>query len=326
MTTLQRQPAPSTNSNSSTHASFIATKTISNVIANVKPTHSNRQLLDLPVSATIEEAFDVLLAQDILSIPVYRLDENQTKVYVTIISVLDQLKLLSQHTSDTQFFQLQIKEAIGQTEESSKLVTVQCTDSLGQVLSLLSEHGGHRVLVNNSNNPNDPVVLLSQMDIVRYLQAHNHHLGTILDITVPQLVKMSHSRRQQQLGRMVTQVSSVSMKTTAMRTFEQIAHDPLISALPIVDDDGCLVADIGPQDLRGLNKDRLQELAKPVLMFLKSKHGDLVAPFTCHERFTLSQIMAAFVLRKAYRLWWVDQDGHVQGVITMTDVLGSFLE
>jgi CBS-domain-containing membrane protein len=226
---------------------------------------------------------------------------------------------------------------MGQTEESSRLVTVQYSDPLGEVLSLFSEHGAHRVLVSNSDKKNDPLhppVLLSQMDIVRYLQAHNHHLGSILDVTVPDLVARSCARREKRLGEAARrmeqehhhQVPTVTFKTTAMKTFEQIAHDPSISALPIVDDEDCLVADIGPQDLRGLNKARLQELTKPVLMFLKSKHGDLIAPFTCHERFTLSQIMAAFVLRKAYRLWWVDQDGHIQGVITMTDVLGSFLD
>lgn len=102
MTTLQRQQPLSGDSSSTNgvHPSFIATKTISNVLANVKPTPSNRQMVDLPISATIEEAFDVLLAEDILSVPVYRLnEEDQTKVYVTIISVLDLLKLLSQHVS-----------------------------------------------------------------------------------------------------------------------------------------------------------------------------------------------------------------------------------
>lgn len=102
MTTLERQQPLSGGSSSTTcvHPSFIATKTISNVLANVKPTPSNRQMVDLPISATIEEAFDVLLAEDILSVPVYRVnEEDQTKVYVTIISVLDLLKLLSQHVS-----------------------------------------------------------------------------------------------------------------------------------------------------------------------------------------------------------------------------------
>ncbi|ORZ11242.1 hypothetical protein BCR42DRAFT_421824 [Absidia repens] len=311
------------------HPSFIATKTIANVLANVKPTASNRQLADLPISATVEQAFDLLLAEDILSLPVYRLDDQQKKVYVTIISVLDLMRLLSQHATDADFFQHSIKEAIGQTEESSRLVTVQYSDSLKDVLSLFSEHGGHRVLV-SSKDGQQPPILLSQMDVVRYLQAHNHQLGAILNENVPALVEKASLRRQKRLhlqnDQQQQQQHLVTFKTTAIKAFEQMAHDPFISALPIVDDEDCLVGDISPQDLRGLNKARLQDLSKPVLMFLKSSHGDLVAPHTCHDRFTLSQIMAAFVLRKASRLWWTDQDEHVISVITLTDVLGSFLD
>ncbi|CAO3645726.1 unnamed protein product [Cunninghamella blakesleeana] len=314
----------------STH-SFINSKTVSNVITKIKvPT--SRLLVDLPITSTIEEAFDLLLAEDILSVPVYKLIDNE-KVYLTIVSVIDLLKLLSQHQSDvkTNFFQLQIKEAIGQTDESSKLVTVQYSDSLEYVISLFSEHGAHRVLVQQQQGQSP--ILLSQMDMIRYLQSHNHHLGSILDKTVPILVEKSLIRKQQQQQGEDSssilfdeKVTSINFKTTAMNAFLQIANNPHISSLPIVDDMNTLVGDISPQDLRGLNRHRLQELAKPVLMFLKSRNGDLYAPITVHHRFTLSQIMASIVLRKAYRLWWVDQDGHIKGVITLTDVLGSFLD
>lgn len=72
---------------------FIQSKNVGDVIQKVKPTY--RELLDLPSSSTIEEAFDLLLAQDILSIPIYRMNKNGQKEYITIVSALDLLKLLS---------------------------------------------------------------------------------------------------------------------------------------------------------------------------------------------------------------------------------------
>ncbi|ORZ18002.1 hypothetical protein BCR42DRAFT_412947 [Absidia repens] len=323
MTTLHQQIASlqslGVQRNSSIHPqSFIATKTIADVLAKVKPTLSNRELVDLPMTATVDEALNTLLTEDILSVPV----------------VLDLLKLWSPHTADTSnsnFFHRQIKDAIGQTEESSTLVTVQYSDALVDVLHLFTEHGAHRVLVTSKENQQEqPPVFISQMDIMRYLQAHNHHMGAILDKTVPDLIQQSPKRRQKRrhLGQQKEKLVSVTFKTTALKAFEQLAHDhPFINALPILDDEDYLVGDISPKDLRTLNKARLNDLSKPVLMFLKSNRGDdNIAPMTCHHRFTLSQIMAAFVLRKASRLWWVDQDGHVLGVITLTDVLGYFLD
>lgn len=76
---------------------FIASKTVANVLAEVKPL-PYRQLVDLPSTATMEEAFDVFLAEDILSAPVYRLVGGR-KEYITIVSVLDLLKLLGSHVS-----------------------------------------------------------------------------------------------------------------------------------------------------------------------------------------------------------------------------------
>ena len=74
---------------------FIKSKTVANVLSQVKPA-SNRRLVDLPSTATVEKTFDVLLAEDILSVPVYQLESDQhTKKYLTIVSVLDLLKLLN---------------------------------------------------------------------------------------------------------------------------------------------------------------------------------------------------------------------------------------
>ena len=72
---------------------FIESKTVADVLAEVK-TGAARQLVDLPSTATMEEALRVLLAEDILSVPVYRLD-NGAKTYLAIVSVLDLLKVLN---------------------------------------------------------------------------------------------------------------------------------------------------------------------------------------------------------------------------------------
>lgn len=52
--------------------------------------------MDLPVTATVEQAIFLLSSEDILSVPVYRLKgTEQTKVYVAIVHFLDLMKLFS---------------------------------------------------------------------------------------------------------------------------------------------------------------------------------------------------------------------------------------
>ncbi|KAG2197371.1 hypothetical protein INT46_008368 [Mucor plumbeus] len=289
---------------------FIQSKTVGDVFNKVKPIH--RELLDLPLTSTMEEAFDLLLAEDILSVPIYYTENNEKK-YVAIVSALDLLKLLSTkvsvetlHTnSDTLLMPL--SEAISISEP---LTVLKSTDSLGQLLSLLSIEKAHRVLVQQSSSS---LVLLSQMDLIRFFQANNHHIGSaMLDLSVDN-IKPSGIK------------ASLNFKCTAAEAFLKLAADDRISALPIVDDNNDLIGEISAQDLRGLNRNRWDSLLKPVVMYLKASHGDLYAPLTCHDRFTLSQIMSAFVLRKTHRLWWMNYEtGELKGVITLTDILSTF--
>ncbi|CAJ0753690.1 15086_t:CDS:2 [Entrophospora sp. SA101] len=54
-----------------------------------------------------------------------------------------------------------------------------------------------------------------------------------------------------------------------------------VEAVAIVNDE------ISVADLCGLNRDHLNGLKKPVIMFLKSTKGALIKPLTCHQKITL---------------------------------------
>jgi CBS domain-containing protein len=201
-----------------------------------------------------------------------------------------------------------LSEAISITEP---LTILKLTDSLDKLLQLFSFQKTHRVLIQQQQQSG--LVLLSQMDLIRFFQANNHQLGSsVLDLAVSDIKSVGIK-------------ASLNYKSTAAEAFLKLAADDHISALPIVDDNGDLVGEISAQDLRGLNRERWDSLLKPVVMFIKTSHGDLYKPLTCHDRFTLSQIMSAFVLRQTHRLWWMDNEtGELKGVITLTDILSTF--
>ncbi|KAI8375400.1 hypothetical protein EDC96DRAFT_572023 [Choanephora cucurbitarum] len=306
---------------SSTHSSnrqdthlhqFIQSQTVGDVLNKVKPTH--RELMDLPLTSTMEQAFDLLLAGDVLSVPIYKLNEQGEKEYVAIVSALDLLKLLGskvsletvQSNSDTLLMPL--CDAISITEPLSIL---KSSDSLAELLQLFSSAKVHRVLIQQYDGT---YVLLSQMDLIRFFQASNHQIGsTILDLPASE-IKSNHA------------TARLDYKCTAAEAFLTLAANDQISALPVMDGNGDLITDISAQDVRGLSRARWDSLMKPVVMYLKSSHGDLIPPSTCHDRFNLSQVMSAFVLRKAHRLWLVDyQTGELKGVITLTDIFTTFV-
>lgn len=197
-----------------------------------------------------------------------------------------------------------LHEALGHTEP---LRILKSTDSLHSLLTLFSTM--HRVLIQHQSH----MVLLSQMDLIRFFQAYNHQLGSdMLDMSV-------HDIQSSPID------FKLNYKSTAAEAFLKLGADTRKSGLPIVDDHGYLIGELSARDLRGLNRNRWDSLSKPVVMFLKSSHGDLYPPLTCHDKFTLSQVMTSFVLRKTHRLWWMDyQSGELKGVITLTDILTTF--
>ncbi|KAI8978404.1 hypothetical protein BDB01DRAFT_860969 [Pilobolus umbonatus] len=290
---------------------FIKSTTIADVLSSVKPT--SRTLLDLSSDATIEQALDLLLAEDILSVPIYKKGTSSNKQYITIVSALDLLKLLSTKVSmsslhnDRHLLLMPLSDAI---ELAEQLTILNSTDSVDKLVELFSYAHIHRVLIRQESN----MTLLSQMDLVRFFHSYNHLVGSdILDLTTAHIVRKNDH------------LVSISYKSTAAEAFLKLAANKQITALPIIDDNDELVAEISAMDMRGLNRDRWDDLLKPVMMFLKTSHGDIYPPLTCHDQFTLSQIMTAFVLRKAYRLWWIDLfSGEMKGVVTMTDIFNVF--
>ncbi|CAG8584299.1 9106_t:CDS:2 [Ambispora gerdemannii] len=318
------------------HISFIEKQTVANVLAE-KP---NIQLLiQLPVNATVEEAFDLLLAENILSVPVYRIWKGHREP-IALVSAFDLVTFvcLQFNEPDNQesfneksiFLQKSVGELIGLSPESTHLTIRHPSDSLKELLVLFTHHKVHRVLVTSQvpSSPNETVInedliqpcFISQTDVIRFLVKNNHRLGEILDISASKVANRASLSRQ---GGSVA-LSTITIHDQALTAFRKIYEDK-VNAVAILNDEGMLVGEISAADLRGLNRSRLNDLEKPVVMFMNTCKGGLVKPLTCREKYTLSQVMSGIMLRKVHRAWLLDDDNIPIGVITLSDILYMFL-
>ncbi|CAG8603043.1 20417_t:CDS:2 [Cetraspora pellucida] len=351
----------------SQHISFVKEQTVG-AVRNSK--QDAKTLIEIPITATIEEVFDVLLAENILSIPVYRLWKGHKRP-VAIVNVTDLVAFVcpqpifdkfdnvnghnidgNENSNDrrddygdinldgkSSLLQKPIGELIGLTPESTHLTICHPEDSLADLLDLFTHRQIHRVLVADKSSVEDPDVgevinedevqpcFISQTDVVRFLFQNNHRLGKVLDTMAADVVgkairvneNLPFERRN-----LLKQPSSVTIHDQALTAFRKI-HQDEVSAVAVVNDDGTIVSEVSAADLRGLNRERLSDLKKPVIMFLVSCKGALIKPFTCHGKFTLSQVMAGILTSKTHRAWVVDEDDVPIGVITLSDILAMFL-
>ncbi|KAF9351343.1 hypothetical protein BGX26_010635 [Mortierella sp. AD094] len=346
---------------SSQHARFLASKTVADVLSVKKQDHA---LIDIHVTATVEKVFETLRSNgkslfvyNILSVPVYR-HFNNVKDYVAIIDAYDLLSTLeasrekgfsfeSISTPDTEFLTMPVAILVGMTKSSSKLWTCQPDLPLTQLIELFTKNRVHRILVLEKNpnkmgdideddedaeprqEPNGRLV--SQTDVIRFLLEHNHDLGPILETTAEQTA--GHALRfsdeyldPNSANQLKQATASIAINCQAWIALQKMstAH---ASSVAVVDSNGGLVAEMSAADLRGINPSRIQDLVRPVLVYLKtSQGGDLKRPLSCKARFSLGQLLSGLVRNHAHRSWLVDEEDRPVGCITLSDILSVLLE
>ncbi|KAF9083075.1 hypothetical protein BGX29_009440 [Mortierella sp. GBA35] len=338
----------------SQHAHFLATHTVADVLNEKK---QDQPLIDIQVTATVEKVFETLLAHDILSVPVYRKFNNR-KDYVAIIDAFDLLSTLEEQglstesptSLDTEFLSMPVAILVGMTKSSSKLWTCQPSLSLTQLIELFTEHRVHRILVldeipvrtdqedsdDNTAKEEEQLLhqpsagrLVSQTDVIRYLLEHNHQLGPILDTSADQFAGYALKYAEEYLDKATASELkhvpvSIGIQSQAWDALQKMSTSHA-TCVAIVDSDGALVAEMSAADLRGINPNRIEDLHRPVLMYLKTCQGSLKKPLSCRAKFSLGQLMSGVVRTHAHRSWLVDEEDRPFGVITLSDILAVYL-
>ncbi len=105
----------------------------------------------------------------------------------------------------------------------------------------------------------------------------------------------------------------------AVHAFHTI-HTNGISAVPIVDKNGVLVATLSVSDLRQLTISNFGSLMNPVLEYI-AKNVKKVSPVTITLKDTVETAILKLSATKVHRLWVIDDWGKPLSVISLTDII-----
>ncbi|KAL1916603.1 uncharacterized protein VTP21DRAFT_5794 [Calcarisporiella thermophila] len=332
------------------YRTFIHSKTVEDLLS------TTNELIDLSEFSTVEEAFDILITNDISSFPVYTPGKTP-KIYHAMIDIaaladftLMQPTLRLENGSEvllsSDFLVQPLRDVIECLPKSTKLHTVSLNDSLPSLLNLMTYRRIHRVLVDI-----DPPRLVSQMDVMRYLFRNNHMLGRILDMPANSVVNYAlklngglsnlETEHEQWRNNLLAHPVVADVYTTAWSAFARMRQEK-VGAIALVSkcnhnipgevdrlggERGEVVAELSLEKLRGLNRNRVGDLFRPVMMFLEFSQGDnLPMPLFCREGFTLSQIMGGMMRQGAHHAWVVDANDAPMGCVSLSDILSVFVE
>jgi CBS-domain-containing membrane protein len=204
---------------------------------------------------------------------------------------------------------------------SNPYYSVMPETSLLQVAEIFSK-GIHRVAV--TDGAGGLKGILTQSNFIHYLAEHMFEFKTLMKTLEKTLDEL-------QAGK--SPVFSVQMEAMVVDALEVICKNG-VSSVAVVDQKGHLFGNISLSDIKHVLQHHKQsllyascaQLVAHVKMDQGAKTGqDTVPVFDIHTNNTLRLAMRKVAATRAHRLWVTDQQGYVEGVVTLTDIIQLIL-
>lgn len=342
-------------------------------------TSDKRRLVEVPYTASLAHTMNALVANHVVAVPVAAPPghwigaggsmileaDKQTgavrKHYIGMVTMLDILAHIAGDDHDDpssttvleQRMSVPVSSIIGHCLESLSLWTLNANTSILDCMEVFSK-GIHRALVPVDGNVDNPAGvelvdsassyrMLTQMDVLRFVKAHQDHLEPIL----------SHSVAE--AGGVHDVVFGVTSKTKVLDAIKCMRSASL-NAVPILEAGSDhheghtqlingkgrkLVGTFSATDLRECPTAQMHSwLSASVLDFTEilgsissasSGGGDsTIRPctrelVTCRAETPLSEVIDKAVSRHVHRIWVVDQDEaqgyRLDGLVSLTDII-----
>ncbi|ERN17961.1 SNF1-related protein kinase regulatory subunit gamma-like PV42a [Amborella trichopoda] len=318
-----------------------------------------RRLVEVPYTASLTDTINALVANDIVAIPVAappgrwigaggsaivesdKVTGAPRKQYIGMVSMLDILIHIADYMDMADLeerMNVPVSSLIGHCLEGLSLWTVNPSNSILDCMEAFSK-GIHRALVPMDGHMDHVTGLelaesspgyrmLSQMDVLSFLREHDSELEKITSLSVGEL------------GAIQENVFAVP-KHMAVREVLRWMRSSSLSAVPVIEDPvedhkvimgkgKKLVETFSATDLRGCPSSSLKTwLSLPVIDFMnKVSIGTRTEPvktprplITCGMGSSLGEVMGKAVDHHVHRVWVVDDNGLLLGLVTLTDIL-----
>jgi CBS-domain-containing membrane protein len=273
-----------------------------------------RELVSIDTGTSIDDALAILKKKNILSLPVYDHFKGEWVGIVTIQDLLTYVafKDFDESGAPSPSFANGIKPAGDVIRiRETQLPVADVADQVADLLEPLCKDV-HRMLVripSTTDGGESEVRMVTQSDVLHHVLAHQS------EFEIP-----NWNQTVDEAG-MVRDTISMKTSESALGGFQRMAGADC-NALPVVDDDGAVVATLSGADLRGLTSNLIQRVTLPVLEFLKETSRGIVRyPITVQKSVTVSDAAMKMMLARVHRVWVVDEAKKPVGVVSTSDVI-----
>ncbi|KAJ7529971.1 hypothetical protein O6H91_15G082000 [Diphasiastrum complanatum] len=339
---------------------------------------NKRRLIEVPCTATVGDTLNVLLANDVVAVPVAAppgqwigaggsmiVESDKStggvrKQYIGMVSVLDVLIHVSEEDESGELdlegkLSTPVSSIIGHSIEGLSLWTISPSTSIYEALEPMSK-GIHRALVPieshiehatgvELNESSPGYHMMTQTDLVQYIQHHAKELKPIISSSVVELGALQHHvfavPADMKVMDAVKCMRNASLNAVAI--VEASANEEKSSVISGIGRK--LVGTFSASDLRGCTSDVLRAWSSLSVLefsrkaFLARRYGfrnvlaanemeesEMMKPVTCSLHTSLEEVISNALERHIRRIWVVDSKGHLEGLVALSDILRAVRE
>lgn len=279
------------------------------------------RLVVLDTSLLVKKSLNVLLQNNIVSAPLW---DSKTSRFAGLLTSNDFINVIQYYFSNPDKFELIDKLQLEGLRDVERAIGVEPLDTASihpsrplfeACLRMLDSKSRRIPLIDKDEETHREIVVsvLTQYRILKFVSLNcreTHFLKRPigdLGIISDQNVKSCHM-------------------TTPVIDVIQLLSQGGVSSIPIVDDNGTLVNVYEAVDVLGLIKGGIyNDLSLSVGEALMRRSDDFEGVYTCTRNDKLSTIMDNIRKSRVHRFFVVDEQGMLEGVLTLSDILNYIL-
>lgn len=276
------------------------------------PTSSKLVVFD--VSLRVKKAFYALVHNGVRAAPLW---DSQRQDFVGMLTITDFINILHHYYKSPNIKMDELEEHKIETwrdvlkEKARPLVSIDPDMSLYEAVKMLIQQKIHRLPIVDENTGN-VIYILTHKRILKFLALLK------AEIRNPSFLKKS--LKELNIGTMSN--IATARPTTPLIKALKLFQERRVSALPIVDENNKIVDIYAKFDVINLAAEKTyNNLDISVEEALKFRHSYFEGVSTCKADETLEVIMDRIIKAGVHRLVMVDDEQHVIGVVSLSDLL-----
>lgn len=279
------------------------------------------RLIVLDTSLLVKKSLNILLQNNIVSAPLW---DAETSRFAGLLNSSDFINVIQYYFQNPDQFEFVDKLTLNGLKDVEKAIGVEPIDTgsihpfkpLFDACVKMIESRSRRIPLIDKDEDTHREIVVSVLTQYRILKFVSLNCKEIEDLLLPLKDLGIGSNKE---------IATATMNTPVIDVIQLLSHGS-VSSIPIVDEQKKLVNVYEAVDVLGLIKGGIyNDLSLSVGEALMRRSDDFEGVYTCTLNDRLATILDNIRKSRLHRLFVVDDDGQLVGVVTLSDILKYIL-